>query len=46
MTKNIYDIEIEGLKIKLFRNSKVFTQNLTTFSLIEEFKKYKIKKKN
>ncbi len=45
MTKNIYDIEIEGLKIKLFRNSKVFTPNLTTFSLIEAFKKYKIKKK-
>ena len=45
MTKNIYDIEIEGLKIKLFRDSKVFTPNLTTFSLIEAFKKYKIKKK-
>tara|TARA_B110000238_G_C15850496_1_gene320819 strand:+ start:13 stop:153 length:141 start_codon:yes stop_codon:yes gene_type:complete len=46
MTKNIYDIEIEGLKIKLFSNSKVFTPNLTTFSLIEAFKKYKIKKKS
>ena len=45
MTKNIYDIKIENLKIKLFRNSKVFEPNLTTFSLIEALKKYKIKKK-
>ena len=46
MTKNIYDIKIENLKIKLFRNSKVFEPNLTTFSLIEALKKNKIKKKN
>ena len=45
MTKNIHDIKIENLKIKLFRNSKVFEPNLTTFSLIEVFRKYKIKKK-
>lgn len=45
MTKNTYDLKIEDLKIKLFKNSKVFTPNLTTFSLIEAFKKYKIKKK-
>ncbi len=45
MTKNTYDLKIEDLKIKLFKNSKVFTPNLTTFSLIEAFKKYKVKKK-
>tara|TARA_S200000501_G_C20651062_1_gene667489 strand:+ start:165 stop:869 length:705 start_codon:yes stop_codon:yes gene_type:complete len=45
VTKNIHDIQIEGLKIKLYKSSKVFTPNLTTFSLIEAFKKYKTKKK-
>lgn len=45
MTKNIYNIKIENQNVKLFTDTKVFIPNLTTFSLIDVFKKFKIKKK-
>ena len=45
MTKNIYNIKIENQNLKLFTDTKVFIPNLTTFSLIDVFKKFKIKKK-
>ena len=45
MIQNIYNIKAENFKIKLFKNDKVFKPNLTTYNLIEVFKKYKIKKK-
>ena len=45
MRKNIHNIKIGNVKIKLIKDTKVFEPNLTTFSLIEAFKKFKIKKK-
>ncbi len=45
MRKNIHNIKIGNIKIKLTKNTKVFEPNLTTFSLIEAFKIFKIKKK-
>ncbi len=45
MRKNIHNIKIGNVKIKLTKDSKVFEPNLTTFSLIEAFENFKIKKK-
>ena len=45
MKKNIHNIKIGNVKIKLTKDTKVFEPNLTTFSLIEAFEKFKIKKK-
>ena len=45
MVKNIHTLKVENLKIKLFKDKKVFEPNLTSFNIIDVFKNYKIKKK-